>query len=407
MGIRKIGWLLLALFSLSSCFKDANFEPGFSGEDSYTRSIVQRRETDPTRRVMIMVSAGHNSLSGYLSEDLKELQEGYLPEGTYSAANVLVVLSRLPANSGDYSTPSAPVLYRMYWDASHNVCRDTLRIWNGDTPLCTRETLHEALTLVRDAFPAKSYGMVFSSHASGWLPNGYYSDPSRFEPSTDSWAARMARRTVYPPIDPYPAVKSLGQDRWENLSYEMELEDFVAAIPMHLEYLLIDACLSGCVEVAYALREKTDLVGFSPTEVLADGFDYTEITRRLLGGEEADPVGVCQEYFERYNRQEGTYRSATISVVDPRKMDALVTVCRDLFEKYRTAIRELPGSRVQGYFRFERHFFYDLRDILVQAGITPEEDARVQAALDACIVYKAATSYFLSIPINTYSGLSM
>ena len=62
---------------------------------------------------------------------------------------------------------------------------------------------------------------------------------------------------------------------------------------------------------------------------------------------------------------------------------------------------------MQGYFRFGRHFFYDLKDVLVKAGISAEEEARLDAALDAFIVYKAATPYFLSIPITHYSGLSM
>ena len=88
-------------------------------------------------------------------------------------------------------------------------------------------------------------------------------------------------------------------------------------------------------------------------------------------------------------------------------MDALVDVCSMLFEKYRTEISQLPGYLVQGYFRFERHYFYDLKDILVKAGITPEEEALLQDALDKCLLYKAATPSFLSITIKNYSGLSM
>ena len=186
----------------------------------------------------------------------------------------------------------------------------------------------------------------------------------------------------------------------------MELKDLVEAIPMHLDYLLIDACLSGCVEVAYAFKDIADVVGFSPAEVLANGFMYDNITTHLLG-KTPDPVAVCKDYYDFYDRQTGNNRSATITAVAPGRMDNLAAVCRELFEKYRTEIGGLNGNNVQGYFRFDHHYFYDLKDILLKAGINSFEEARLDAALDECILYKAATPYFLGVPIIVYSGLSM
>ena len=48
-----------------------------------------------------------------------------------------------------------------------------------------------------------------------------------------------------------------------------------------------------------------------------------------------------------------------------------------------------------------------MKDVLVQAGITPEEEAQLQSALDKCVLYKASTPSFLGIKISRYSGLSM
>ena len=199
-------------------------------------------------------------------------------------------------------------------------------------------------------------------------------------------------------------MKSLGQDK--DGSVEMELKDFADAIPMHLDYILLDACLSGCVEVAYAFKDKADLIGFSQTEVLANGFDYTTLTNYLLGSK-TDPVGVCKAYFSFYDMQTGSNRSATISVVDLQRIDTLAQVCGKLFAKYHEQIRTLSAAGIQGYFRYDRHYFYDLKDILVHAGITAQEEAELDRALEECLVYKAATDHFLSIDINTYCGLSM
>ena len=397
--------LLVTLLSLAlSCSRDGDFDPLYlpSEGSGAVETGQSRQPSEVNGRVMIMVSAGYNSLRSYLSEDLQELSGSYLPPvGSYAGNDVLLVFSRL--------SEDPPVLYRMFKGTDGETRRDTLKVWPAGSRMTDPAVFRSALELARDRFPSKSYGMVFSSHASGWLPARYYTDPAVYErehaaksPALRSWEPPV--QWEFPAIDPYPAVKSLGQDKDGEM--EMELKDFVDAIPMHLDYLLLDACLAGCVEVAYALKDKADLIGFSQTEVLANGFDYTTLTQYLLGSE-TDPVGVCKAYFDYYDRQTGSNRSATISVLDLRRIDTLAQVCARLFDTHRDKLRTLSSVGVQGYFRFDRHFFYDLKDILVHAGITPEEEAELDQALNTCIVYKAATEHFLSIDINTYSGLSM
>lgn len=410
--VLHIAALLLLLAGVSSCFKDSNFDFKSSGEGSGSYVVPSREPQSPDQRnVLLYVAGGFNSLAGYLSSDIADLEAGELPGRSSPTEPVLLVLSRLPRDPAvpDYSDPTAPVLFRLYAGADGAPVRDTLKVWSEDTPLSQAETMAEAFEQVTRAFPGNKYGMVLSSHASGWLPPRYYENPSAYEAAAKGPLAlsRSAFQEYFPPIDrnAFPAVKSVGMDNGTVIR-EMDLDQFVAAIPFHLDYLLFDACLMGCVEVAYELRGVADIVGFSQTEVLADGFDYANLTKHLLT-KTPNPVAVCQDYFNRYDAQQGNLRSATISVIDTREMDALVDVCSMLFEKYRTEISQLPGYLVQGYFRFERHYFYDLKDILVKAGITSEEEALLQDALDKCLLYKAATPSFLSITIKNYSGLSM
>ena len=87
----------------------------------------------------------------------------------------------------------------------------------------------------------------------------------------------------------------------------MELPDFAEAIPMKLDYILFDACLMGGIEVAYELRGKCSLLGFSQTEVLAEGLDYKTLTQHLLQKEKPYPEGVCADYFTQYDIQSGVY----------------------------------------------------------------------------------------------------
>jgi hypothetical protein len=415
--------ILLVFAALVSCTRNDDFSykrsEATGSEDSWASKT--RIESEETRNVMILYSAGFNSLANFLDDDIKELPLGFVPQKGNRADHVLLVYSKLTTRNKDtgrcildYNVPTESALFRLYKE-SGKVVQDTIKVWGKEVNACSAETMHEVLQLVYDRFPAKGYGMVFTSHATGWLPSGYYTDPSKFDGSSTIWSSRRrpASQTEYPPIDPFPAVKTLGQDNNPGDPLEMELDDFVNALPFHLDYLLLDACLSGCVEVAYQLRGKADIVGFSQTEVLANGFDYLTIASRLLQNT-PDPVRVCFDYFDYYDKYlernpgaSSENRSATISVVDTRKMDALAEICKTLFEKYRDKISSLSGSKVQGYFRFSRHFFYDLKDVLVKAGITAEEQAALDDALSQCVIYKAATDYFLSIKINTACGFSM
>lgn len=374
--MRKTVIFMLAALCAVSCFKDPNFDP-ISGE-SGSVSPASRVKTEETRHVLLMVSAGYNSLSSYLTDDLEDLASGTLPLFNRQA-DVLLVLSRLPQNR--LSSTNAPVLFRMYADKNGEVARDTLLTWGTSTPLCTPDMLADALNYVKDHFPAKGYGMVFSSHASGWIPQ----------------------------IEAKSGTKTVGQDKQGSSSFEIDMEEFAAAIPLRMDYILFDACFMGCVEVAWQLREKADIVGFSPAEVLAEGFVYKTLTQRLFQ-KTPDPVAVCRDYFEQYNPVSG---SATITVVDTRKMDRLATVCKQLFQKYREGIYSLEWTDVQYYFRpgfaysaDVKHLF-DIQDILVQAGISAEDKAGFDAALKECILYEAHTPQFLSVPLTRACGLSM
>ena len=384
---RMVLALALSLAAVGCSKGDFDPIPGSSERGgSSSRGPVEQQ-----RHVVIMVSGGHNSLSNYLSEDLEDIAAGYVPVGTAASTNALVILSRLPVNY--LSTTSAPVLYRMYKDAQGTVVRDTLRRFTKEDRLFGGDILHEALLTVRDRLPAKSYGMVVSSHASGWVPPGYYESPSTYE-----------RRGK--------GLMSIGQDKDDNVSVEMDLCDFASALPFTLDYTILDCCLSGGVEVAWQLRGKSSLVAFTQTETMADGFDYKTLMARLLAEPTPNPRGVCEDFYNYYMAKSGVNQSATISLVDTRKMDNLALVCAQLFDAYRAQINGLNGSAVQGFFRYDRHYFYDLQDILVKAGITSVAQETLQNALDECILYKAATPWFMSgtmygFEISNYCGLSM
>ena len=417
MGIRIVGVLAacLCIFACSPVWED-------EFEIDYSRPALNpgdREVVDDPRNVLLLYSAGYNSLTSYLTEDIEELKSGWLP-GSQRDDDVVLVYSHFPASSGNYSVPTSPVLTHLYTRADGETVADTLVVYDPSVISSSPGQFNEVLTYVRDAFPASGYGLIFSSHATGYLPAGFYQKPGGYIYKGDvmrqmalEWQGAVAYPYVELPHDPsLPAVKSIGQDQvgtpGSYISYEMDLIDFAAAIPMKLDYILFDACLMGGIEVAYQLRDKASIVGFSQAEVLAEGLDYKMLTTHLLKDGTPDPIVVCKDYFEQYDVQEGVYRSATISAVDCDKLEPLAQICRQLFNKYASEISELSYSVVQRYYRSSHHWFYDLESILLEAGITDAELAALHEALDLCVLYKGHTPSFMNtFDIHTFSGFSM
>lgn len=420
--IYRLSAAVLLTVMLAACEPSFDFNSEFyhdgvsAGRGEYAGG---RDANEESRNVLILYSAGFNSISSYLEEDIQDLMTGDIPTASRSK-DVLLVYSHLPVRKGAYGEPNSPVLMRVYKDSRGEVVRDTLFSYPSSVHSADPSQLKAVLTFVKDRFPAKSYGMIFSSHATGYLPAGYYSDPSKYVYSplssmmgTQRQAAHRGVPYVEPEHDPsLPMVKSVGQDQvgayGSYLSYEIQIEEFARAIPMYLDYILFDACLMGGIEVAYELKGKCGLVGFSQTEVLAEGFDYKTIPSHLLSGDTPDPESVCADYFEQYDVQSGIYRSATISLVDCNRLEPLAEVCAVLFDKYASEIAGLSPNMVQRYYRYDYHWFYDLADIVAKAGASAEELAELNRAVEDCMVYRAATPEFMgSFSIDTYSGFSM
>lgn len=412
--ILKVMVLGLTVFLLSCCSEDTFIpEPGRHGTNPGNRLVGEE-----SRNLLILYSAGYNSLSGYLHEDIEELKSGWLP-GNKRNDNVLLVYTHQLSKGSDYSTATSPYLIRLYSDQEGNAVSDTLVTYPEGTISSSTLQLSNVLTYAKENFPAKGYSMIFSSHATGYLPAGFYSSPNNYYYSGPGMKSH--RRLSIPSPVPYveiekdpsmPATRSIGQDQTGRngsyLSYEMDIRDFAEALPFKMDYILFDACLMGGIEVAYELSGKCKILGFSQAEVLAEGLDYSSLTEHLLQTRTAYPQRVCEDYFMQYENQSGVYRSATISLIDCDRLEPLAEVCSEIFTSRRAGLESIQPKNVQRFYRSSHHWFYDLESIIMEAGADDEEKERLHSALDQCVIYKAHTPQFMNeFPINTFSGFSM
>ena len=367
-------------------------------------------------RAHVMMCFGFNNLSSSLAEDIRDLEKGFIP-GSAPLENYLFVFSHLVESS--YSTPSAPKLQRIFLGPDGNPMKETLLEMEPGTISNRAECIREVLEFLKEKYPEiESFGVLMSSHGTGWTPPGYCTTGYKNEGNSDviEW-----RRSAFPETylsgeylyEPVPGVKSMGYTVTggnPTVAYETDIREIADLLPFKLDYIIFDACFMGGVEVACEFRDKCNFVVASQTEILSDGMDYTTMISDLLEGNRADLVSLATNYFNHYNLSIGSKRSATISVVDCSKLGTLAAVCRNLFRNYDISKDNVDASKLQKYFYYTNHaWFYDLYSIVQAAGASETELSDLQWALDECILYKAATPTFAlyGFPIDTHSGLSM
>lgn len=359
-------------------------------------STEHEGETDHSQTLLIYM-AGNSNLSSYAYANIESMTEGYVPKWCRPGkGDVLLVYL--------HTKDTLPRLLRLYRDNRNQVKQEVLREYDPHHSL-DPAVMRQVLSFAAETYPAQENGLVLWSHGTGWLPKGYYDDPDAYEHL--EYPHRTQQR--YPSLDEDPMrdyVKAMGPDS----GIEIDLQELAAALPVRYDYLIFDACLMAAVEVAYELREKTALMVASSAEILAQGFPYQSYIRPILSGPKADLESVARIYYDYYNEQSGYYRSATISLIRTDALEELADVVKPIFGTYRDEIRQLDRYSVQGFYRNQRDFFFDLEDFIARVA-TPQELDQLRQALDKVVLYKAATPAFLDGPsygfdIRTHCGLT-
>lgn len=328
-------------------------------------------DTPQTTRTVIVYLAVDNNFSGEDKEKIAALTEGWQSD---FEGHLLVYADPRPDATDRDNPDGLPYLTEIRWENGKAVAQVVRRYEEHNS--ADANVFRQVLSGIIADYPADSYGLVMLSHASGWLPEKTLTRPS-----------------------------SVGQDNGK----EMELTDFAEALPVKMDFIAFDACLMGGVEVACELRDKADFVVFSPAEVLVPGFAYRTMPRHLMAPI-PDLTAVAREFYDYFNAQSGMFRSATVSVIDLSKMDALIRLAANLLPG---ADGEQPVdlSAVQQYGYGRHPLYFDLGDYLSQR--FPNRAQDIEQAIGECTVYRAATPGYYSAgtlsysPIRHFSGLSV
>lgn len=365
-----ISIVLGSLFFLSSCVEDL-VEPEY---DSFA-----------DRTILVYMAADNNLYSNAVQniDDMRSVMDRSLSRNK----NLIIYID---------SPDSAPVLINV-----HNRC-DTIKVYEEQNS-ADGKTLAQVISYVAHRFPAKSYGLLLWSHGSGWLSSEGYSTVLKSYRAPD----RDREHVIHVPYDvdgPSPQTKAFGYDQPEK--QWMSIADLSNAIPDgFFDFIAFDACFMGSVEALYPLRNKAEKIIASPYEIVSYGFPYKTIIPQLFNN---DLLGVCNSFYQYYDKMNGWERTAGISLIKTSELDSLALCFKKIVAGKESEISAFDIDNVQRFDRFNIHTTFDLLDFVdeICSDSTMLEEFTKQ--LERCVLYSKSTARLLDeINIHAFCGMSV
>ena len=361
--LRTLAIVLWQVFLFTSCEKDSN--------------IVTKKES---KRAVFVYMIADNDLDFYATANINEM-ETFMAQNP-EAGSVYVYIDRAKNRKTAH-----PILYQITADTSAKINSKIIKVYPENNS-ANEKVLAEALSQVQTICAINNEflrGLVLWSHGSAWLP--------------ESVSLASQRAT---------AVKSFGLDQTmannENHNAEMDVRKLTIILNnYHFDFILFDACFMASIEVFYELRNTTDYIIASPTEVLATGFPYKDILTDMLSAT-VNYQKIAQKYVAFFQQKKGVLQSASVVTVKTAELPQFAT----LFKYYLNTIsREITDQKWLQYSQDEVDYLFDLGQV---ANYLQKEqnNKKLTEQLGRLITNYHHTSYFFGkIPLQKSSGISI
>ena len=356
----------------------------------YTHSSKEQQEVacylevHPKRNILFYIG-GDSNLSNEAYEKINKIRSGWQP----GKGEMIIYV--------DHKEDGACLLRISDVKGSNNYFRfDTIQYY-GKENSADHAVVSRVINKMKQDYPADSYGMIFFSHASGWLPEGMLAQP-----------------------------RSLVIDDGGSVRHEMEYYDFAAAIPdKQFDFIILEACLMADVISMYELRNKTKYVLASSAEIVSPGFTYI-YEKEIMGLYDTKNhvssvlTGFAQAYYDsittRYKVNDDNC-STTMSIIKMDEMESLASVTKTTLQGISIDETSLTISDIQTFDRpyglisgaQKKSRYFDLADVL--ENLVPE--TRYNSFIDRMektVIWKASTERFLlgdnGFYIKRHCGLS-
>lgn len=275
-----------------------------------------------------------------------------------------------------------------------------LKAYGEESPLEV-STMRKVLDDMRQLAPADEYGLIMWSHSSGWMDTGK-------DPQSTKKASSIG--------DNIPVLHSWGIHQAGQLNHEMSIPSLGDALNgQRLKFIYFDSCFMGSVESLYQIRNSTNYVIASATEVPVGGMTYDTNLPNFFK-KDIDYEAIAKNTFDYYNGREGMWRSISMSVYDMSQINSLASAAADVFAANpgvpvdRSEISSYSGSDTYP------NRFFDLKQYINLLNADENAVARFNQTFDRFVVYTDHTPYMWwdgtskidssVVPLDGTNGLS-
>lgn len=363
----------------------------YTYSSSSDQQIVCYLEVNPRRNILFFIATDDNisSIDNDTPVKISRIQKGWKPE----QGELLIYMDRKGQGA------SLLQINNTLTDGFYGV--DTLEVY-GPQNSADPEIMKGIINKVVSENPADSWGMIFFSHASGWLPEGMLNDPrsSAVDHPAEQFDAGKADLNVSP--------RSLVIDNGHGSSQEMKYADFASAIQNNqFDFIIFEACLMADVLVMYELRNKADYVMASSAEIVAPGFTsiYAGSVMGLFNTSKSVDE-VLMEFASAYSRHYDT--SFTMSILKMSEMNALAAVTKSVLKGKLIHESNLTIGAIQTFYKVRssrKWSFFDLEQTIEE--LVSESDYRTFCnQIEKTVIWKDESNRTLYFPISRHCGLT-
>lgn len=330
--------------------------------------------------LMYLPYTGDNSLYRDFLRNIQDVSEAIKEQAGLGKNRFFVFISR---------NQSEAVFMELQYDAqSKRVMNDTIELVSNPV-LTTVDGIVSILNKVQQAAFADKYALIVGCHGEGWLPAPHNG------PNRTRW---------------YGSSDEPGRADVSTLAEAMDITG------MHMEYMLFDMCYMSCIETTYDLRNATDCIIGSTSEVMGYGMPYKKVLPYILR-QKPDYKGVVNAYNDFYTNYYAPY--ATIAATRTEYVEEMANLMREINAKYSITDEHLTHVQDLDANHFNPTVYYDFGDYVDKTLGYISNDSyakdlleRFHVLLNQLVPYKATTGRIAGnggtsiITVNDFSGLT-
>lgn len=339
-------------------------------------SAVLQITVTRSRWTVMVYMAADNNLETYAIQDVNEMET----VGSTSEVSVVVQVDRSPDFDTSNGNWYGARRYFITKDADKSIVNSQLIQDLGPTDMAQPTTLKDFIHWATDNYTAEHYLLVLWDHGRGWR--------------TRTLAPQAVQREV----------KSIFID--DSSGSEMSLLGLQQALEQspRTDILLFDACLMGMLEVAYSVRDCSEIMIASEENVSVQGQPYDGFLSKLTADSQTTPEAlsrrIVDDYMDYYSAFSGTF---TLSAVNLLMLDDVVSSADQLagtilanMSDVRTEV-QLAQENTQpfDYDKGEYHYYRDLYDfarlvnenVVSNAAVRSASD-KLMSAVDSAVIYE-------------------